>query len=147
MNAGLENYLYSRGLVKPAEVVQALMEGKKDVPVGADILADDELLAQVAGLYMDKRKALEAVIAARLLPMVMELSVKAFPQETIVIRQSMVDIISLLDDFARYTAEYQRRTKEKDAAQTEVDKVEAGRNEGFSHADNAPDNNSPPQGL
>lgn len=109
----LEHYLFTRGLVDPAKLLPILMSGKTNIPVGADILANDELLAQVAGLYRDKRKALEAVISARLLPMVLELVVKAYPQETIVIRQAIVEVGAILDDFARYEQEYTRREKER----------------------------------
>lgn len=105
----LEKYLLERGLFEPADVVKALVSGQESIPIGEEILNNDELLAQCAGMYQNNRKALEAVIKARILPLVIELVMKAQPQETIVIRQSIIDIAAILEDFRKYNEEYMRR--------------------------------------
>ncbi len=118
----LEKYLLERGLFQPADVVKAIVSGRKDMPVGEEILNNDDLLARCAGIYQNNREALEAVIRARILPNVMELVLKAYPQETIVIRQSILEVSAILDDFKRYNDEYMRRketpTKNEDNSKT-----------------------------
>ena len=113
----MEKYLIERGLFEPTNVVRALVSGKKEVPVGEEILGNDELLAQCAGIYQNNYKALEAVIRARILPLVIELVLKAYPQETIVIRQSILEISAILEDFKKYSDEYTRRKEAKESQQ------------------------------
>lgn len=112
----LEKYLIERGLFQPTDVVKAIMSGQKEVPVGEEILNDDDLLARVAGMYQTNRSALEAVVRARIYPLVMELVMRAYPQETIVLRQSILEIASILDDFKKYSDEYNRRQNNKSQA-------------------------------
>ena len=109
----LERYLTERGLFEPTDVVKAIVSGRKDVPVGEEILGNEELLAQCAGIYQNNYKTLEAVIRARIYPLVIELVMRAYPQETIVIRQSILEIAAILDDFKKYSDEYTRRTEIK----------------------------------
>lgn len=108
----LEKYLIERGLFQPTDLVKSIVSGKKDVPVGEEILNNEELLAQCAGMYQNNQRALEAVIRARILPLVLELVLRAYPQETIVLRQSILEIAAILDDLKKYNDEYTRR-KEK----------------------------------
>lgn len=109
----LEKYLVERGLFEPTDVVKAIVSGKQEVPVGEEILNNDDLLGQCAGMYQNNQRALEAVIRARILPLVVELVMRAYPQETIVIRQSILEVAKILDDFKKYSDEYTRRSEIK----------------------------------
>lgn len=113
----LEKYLIGRGLFEPTTVVKAIISGKKEVPIGEEILNNDDLLAQCAGMYQNNQRALEAVIRARIFPLVVELVLRAYPQETIVIRQSILEISAILDDFKKYSDEYTRRSEIKNRPQ------------------------------
>ena len=109
----LEEYLIGRELFEPNDVVGEIIAGIKEIPVGEEILGNDETLGQVADLWQNKHKALEAVIRARIRSLVLELVVVAEPTETIVIRQSMLELVSVLDDFKKYTDEHTRREEIK----------------------------------
>ena len=112
----LEKYLIERGLFQPTDVVKAIVSGQKEVPVGEEILNNDDLLARVAGMYQTNRSALEAVVRARIYPLVVELVMRAYPQETIVLRQSILEVSAILDDFKKYSDEYNRRQQNKEPA-------------------------------
>lgn len=112
----LEKYLIERGLFQPTDVVKAIVSGQKEVPVGEEILNDDDLLGRVAGMYQTNRSALEAVVRARIYPLVVELVMRAYPQETIVLRQSILEVSAILDDFKKYSDEYNRRQQNKESA-------------------------------
>lgn len=105
----LEEYLIGRELFDPNDVVSEIIAGIKEIPVGEEILSNDETLGQVADLWLNKKKALESVIRARIRSLVLELVLIAEPAETIVIRQSMLELVAVLDDFKKYNEEHTRR--------------------------------------
>src|SRR3990167_879729 len=116
----LEKYLYTRGLIEPASLAKLQIAGK-DLIVGEDILKNDELLGQVAGAWEQFRPAIEAVLAARVMPMIVQLIMTAPPEETIVIRQSLVEVASLVDDFTKYHSEHIRRKEQKETPPSQPD--------------------------
>lgn len=102
MSIKLETYLLNRELNAP----------NKDV--GAEILADDQLLAEIAGIWRGHRKAIETLLQARIQPIREELVLKAYPAEVVVLRQAIVEIGALATDLETYAAEHERRTKAKE---------------------------------
>lgn len=109
----LENYLLNRPLFEPKNIVDAVISGKTEVSIGEEVLNNDELLTKCAGIYQDNQKTLEAVIRSRMFPLIVELVLSAEPQETIVIRQSILELAGLLDDFKKYHEEFLRRKEVK----------------------------------
>lgn len=109
----LEEYLTTRALFEPSEIVGDIIAGIKEMPVGEEILSNDETLGQVADLWQNKHKALEAVIRARIRNLVLGLVYESVPQETIVIRQSILELVAIVDDFKKYTDEHIRREEIK----------------------------------
>lgn len=101
MNDILEKYLYQTGLYDP----------KRDM--SEEILADRELLAQVAELWKSNEKVIRAVIQARLSPIREELVMNATPPEVLVLRQALVEVAAIITDFQRYAAEHNRRLKDE----------------------------------
>lgn len=114
MMDSLEEYLTKRGLFEPTKVIKAVMSGQKEVPVGDEILNDSDMLAKVAGMWQSNQPVLEAVIRARIYPILVDLTMSAFPQETIVLRQSILELAEVLNDFKRYNDEHIRREQTKD---------------------------------
>lgn len=109
----LDKYLTERGLFEPGELVKAIAQGGKEVLIGQEILNDDEVLARVAGAWQSNYSAIEAVIKARIYAIVVEMVMSAYPQEVIVLRQSMVEIAKILEDFKKYNEEHLRREEAK----------------------------------
>ena len=108
----LTKYLLERGLFQPTDVVKLVL-GQKEVPIGDEILNNDDLLERVAGMYQSNEKALEAVIRARILPNIIELLLRARPEETIVLRQVILELVEVLNDFKKYSDEHTRRKESK----------------------------------
>jgi len=94
-----EQYLIRRGLVKPSE------------DMNEALLNSEEFLAEIAGIWEGHKPAIEALIKARLYPIERELVQEATPYEVMILRQSMLEVAFLYDDFERYTQEYHRRKK------------------------------------
>lgn len=114
-NSILYQALMQRGLFEPD---WALKEGDTDP------IADDEvLLSKVAAI---DEIALQALIKGRIKMLAKELMFDAHPAETVVFRQVIWELASVLDEQTKYSAEKKRRD---DAAK------EAG--EGNQTGDNA----------
>src|ERR1700712_2092427 len=103
----LAEYLYSREL-KPA------LDLEHDVE--QEILSDDDMLAKIAGLVATYGPALNALIRCRVQSVVEELVRRAYPAETIVLRQAIVEISAIGDDARRFALEWKTREDEKAAA-------------------------------
>ena len=111
----LEQYLFNRGLFTPAQIGQSITEGQETV--GGEILSNDDLLAKVSNLWTSNKEAVTAVIKARILTNITELVLKAFPQETIVLRQVILELSQILNDFEKYSSEHLRRVEKKSLQQ------------------------------
>lgn len=96
----LEQYLFARGLVDPK------------LDPNKAILENDELLGKIANAWNNKdfQDAMLAVIRVRLDAIREELLFKAIPQEVLVLRQSLIDVASIIPDFEKYAEEHKRRT-------------------------------------
>jgi hypothetical protein len=127
--AVLEKYLLNRGLFNPKETYKKISSGK-EIIVGAAILEDEEMLGKVAALWENYPKAIEAVIKARIEPIIMDIVMNIIPQELTVQRQAMVELSALFGDFERYSQEHIRRTQNKKtpegAEKEKKDKVKEG---------------------
>jgi hypothetical protein len=116
----LQTYLLSRGLLNPKDVTDAIISGKTDIAMGEEILVHDDLLEQCANIQMHNRKGFEALLRSRITPLAMELIVTAVPEETIVLRQAIMEISSLLTDLDKLAGEYVRRNEAKEVEEKEV---------------------------
>lgn len=111
-----EQYLIRRGLVKPNE------------DMNETLLGNDEFLAEIAGIWEGHPHALKAIIQARVHKVTAELVQEATPYEVIILRQAMVEVAALYDDFERYAQEYRRRKphNEEGAVESGEGQPEAG---------------------
>jgi len=112
----LEQYLFNRGLFNPAKIGQNIIEGQESV-IGGEILSNDDLLAKVSNLWTSNKEAITAVVKERILANITELVLKAFPQETIVLRQVILELSQILNDFEKYSSEHLRRVEKKSLQQ------------------------------
>jgi phosphoenolpyruvate carboxylase len=99
--------LVKRELIKPE---WALAAGDQD-----DVLEDDVTLAEIAGIAQ-KKAALTALIRNCIRPLVKEIIFDAHPAEVMVLRQSIVDLASVVDKAESYLAEYNKRKQDKENA-------------------------------
>lgn len=102
----IDKYLIDRGLWEPKS---AIKEGEANV-----ILDDPEKLALVAGLFNTYGTALAWVLQEKIKVMALELIREARPPETIIIRQTMIDVSSIWDECEKYSLEYAKRQGEKE---------------------------------
>ena len=112
----LEQYLFNRGLFNPAKIGQNIIEGQESV-IGGEILSNDDLLEKVSNSWTSNKEAITAVIKARILSNIAELVLKSFPQETIVLRQVILELSQILNDFEKYSSEHLRRVEKKSLEQ------------------------------
>lgn len=95
----LEEYLLQRGLdLDPINIEQ-----------GDPILANDDLLREVAEMWNSHRRAVVAVLQVRVHSIGRELLIKAIPQETIVLRQSIAEVGKIVDYFDKCASEWNKR--------------------------------------
>lgn len=95
-----EKYILSRGLIEPNTDFRKV------------VFEDKELLSAAAGIYRGSKHIIEAVIRARIGVIEHELVTEAEPYEVLFLRQAMVEVAMIFDDFEKYAAEYERHTKE-----------------------------------
>ena len=112
----LEQYLFNRGLFIPAQIGQNIIEGQEGA-IGGEILSNDDLLEKVSNSWTSGKEAIIAVVKARILSNITELILKAFPQETIVLRQVILELSQILNDFEKYSSEHLRRVEKKSLEQ------------------------------
>lgn len=102
----IQEYIVKRGLWQPKSALKA---GKAN-----DILASDEKLALVAGLFNTYGNALAWVLEEKVKEMAAYLITEAEPGETIVVRQNMLEVADIFDECEKYAKEYEKRNSEKD---------------------------------
>lgn len=107
----LSDYLKSRDIQFPQTQVDLFQEGEQ----GA------EALKNAAQAWSSNEAGIRAVIEHRVGKIRSELLLKAAPEEVIVLRQSLVELVSILDDFKQATAEFKRR---EDAQEQEGEPIE-----------------------
>ena len=112
----LEQYLFNRGLFNPAQIGQNIIEGQEGA-IGGEILSNDDLWEKVSNSWTSNKEAITAVIKARILSNIAELVLKSFPQETIVLRQVILELSQILNDFEKYSSEHLRRVEKKSLQQ------------------------------
>ena len=98
----LSNFLTKRGLNEPNET-----------PNREAILANEQLTASIAGVWRENKQAIEAVILARIAHNQKYLMDEAIPEEVVIYRQLFLELGAVLSDFESYTAEQDRRDKER----------------------------------
>jgi len=106
----LERYLYNRGIEitgrqKPLEISE-----------------DAELLNAVAGAWTSDKEAIQAVVRARIDVLREKLICTALPQEVVVLRNAMVELAGILEDFENIHAEFSEREKNKPEAESDQPK-------------------------
>ena len=99
--ADLSTHLRSRGLTLEAIAVEV-----------DPIMEDAEMLEKAAALWHENQSIITQVIQARVNAIGNHLLNKAIPEEVPVLRQSLVEISALLDDFNKYHGEVVRRKDE-----------------------------------
>ena len=76
-----------------------------------EILDQEELLVAVARAWTTDGDAIRAVIRERLKEIRNKLVMSATPYEVLPLRQALVEVAAILEDFERYTAEADARRK------------------------------------
>lgn len=101
----LERLLISRGLAAP--------NSKPDDA----ILANEEMLARIAGMFKTYEKEIIALVDSRLTPIKHALIFECAPAETMVLRQALLEVASIYDDAKKYNDEYDKRERERKEAE------------------------------
>lgn len=91
----------SRGLIRPNEDMEEV------------ILSNDALLAELGGIWRGHKEAIIALIMARIEPIQQEMIGKATPAEVIILRQAIIEVALIGDDFERYAIEHEKRQKDR----------------------------------
>lgn len=110
----LSEYLLSRGL----SLDPAVIEGDYDA-----VMSNEALLQEAAELWTAHKGLITAILQARINALGRQILIKAIPQEVIVLRQAVVEVGALTDDFEKYKGEWERRKapdKPAEDAPTEV---------------------------
>lgn len=94
MTQSLEQYLLNRGL----EI------RLRDKPL--EIINDKKLLTEVAGAWSANKKAIKAVIQARVDVIGLDLALRTVPHETIVKREALAELAGILEDFENISEKY-----------------------------------------
>src|SRR4051794_1659721 len=108
MTFDLQAYLIERELYAP------------DTDVKQAILEDDALLAELAGIWLGHKTALQKLLQARIQPIREKMVLRAHPAEVMVLRQAIVELGALFSDLEGYAAEHERRSKAKEGTQPEA---------------------------
>lgn len=99
-----ERYLETRGIDIASSVVPK------------SITENDETLGRCAGAWKANRAEIEAVVMARVAELREELILRAAPYEVVILREKIVQLLTIFDDFEKLTAEFDRREADKKAA-------------------------------
>lgn len=84
-----------------------------------EVFDNAELLEGAAGVWRGSKHILEGVIRARIAQIQHEIVAEAEPYELLFLRQAMVEVAFIFDDFEAYARESERRKKEKGEAPQE----------------------------
>lgn len=85
------------------------------MPMPKSITENNDTLARVAGAWKTNRAEIEAVVMARIAELREELILRAAPYEVVILREKIVQLLAIFDDFEKLTAEFDRREAEKAA--------------------------------
>lgn len=77
------------------------------------ILDDENLVKEASELWTSKENLIRLIIQARVNAIGRHILNKAIPEEVMVLRQALVEIGALVDDFAKYKGEHGRQTVAK----------------------------------
>lgn len=98
----ISDYLLQRGLtLEPTQVDTDL------------ILDEPEFTKEVADLWQGHKNAITQVIQARVNAVGRVILRTARPEEVLVLRQALVEVAAVLDDFAKYAGVQERREQPK----------------------------------
>lgn len=117
--SNLSEYLLNRGLT-----LEPLAVDKRFDP----ILEDPSLVKEAAELWESKQPLIKMVLQARINAIGYEILTKCPPQEVLVLRQALVEIGAIVDDFEKYKGEHGRITT---AAESEEEQPPAPVEEGM----------------
>lgn len=76
------------------------------------ILENEDVLSGAAGLWRGSKHILQAVLQARIDAIEHELVTEATPYEVLTLRQAMIEVAFIFDDFEAYAREFERRKKD-----------------------------------
>lgn len=113
----LEEHLMSRELVDFDILTVHLMNGTEPQGV-AELTLNEEVLKQVATAWETYRPAIIAVISARIKQLTIQLTLRDIPQEVLVTRQSIMELIGVLSDFEKLHRESIARSQNKPQNET-----------------------------
>jgi hypothetical protein len=120
----LERLLINRKLYDPA----ALFNDRKD-----EILENDDLLANIAGLAENSLPALTAVIKSRVAELSRQIVFEIHPAELMVYRQALVELDEVLNSVSKYAEEWKKREEAKkpqpkpaDTGETQTPEAQTG---------------------
>lgn len=117
----VSEYLRKRGLSFDPTVVEQ-----------DPILDSPELTKEASELWTSKENLIRLIIQARVNAIGKHMLDKAIPEEVLVLRQALVEIGALVDDFAKYKGEHGRQTvaKTKEEDNTEAEQPDTSPPEG-----------------
>ena len=107
----LEEHLMSRELVDFDILTAQVMNGQEGSVGVAEINLNQEVLAKVAKAWENDKEGITAVIAARIKPLIIQAALSDIPQEVMVTRQAILELIGLLKDFSNLHQENVRRSQ------------------------------------
>lgn len=102
MEGDMMKYLNARGI----EVIN------RQKPL--EITNSEELLAEVAGIWRTSKEALKAVIQARCDIITNKLIFESLPYETVILRQALLELSGILEDFENIFQEFNNREKSRE---------------------------------
>jgi hypothetical protein len=106
----LEQHLMERGLVDfDALTLQIMGTDNPEALIAeakASITYDEETLGNVAGAWETYRTAITTVVATRLKTLIIQVALRDIPQEVLVTRQAILELIGVLRDFERLYSEH-----------------------------------------
>lgn len=113
----LEQHLIERELVDFDVLTNAIIQVENPDAIIAqlrnEITLQDETMANIATAWETYKQAITAVISARIKPLIIQVALKDIPQEVMVTRQSILELIGVLHDFERFHSEQITRNVDK----------------------------------
>lgn len=101
----LSQYLRQRGIILDPMVIERDYD---------PVLNDDNLLNEAADMWAAHETMLRAVLQARVNAIGRQLLNHAVPEETVVLRQALVEVGAIANDFMKYKEERERRKTESE---------------------------------
>lgn len=106
-------YLVARELQEPNEIdlFNADEHGK---PTADPIFDDEEMLERAAGVWNDQETVIRKMLLRRIRALRSYLEYSAQPQEVPIVREKMMELATLVDDFQKASQEMQRRRQRRE---------------------------------